>query len=64
MSVKSIFYKYKLECGHDAQATILWYTKREPKEPIAFHPGDIVKCQPCGYAMRKILLENKEIVEE
>jgi hypothetical protein len=64
MTVKSVFYNYKLECGHDAVAKLVWYTKRDPKEPPAFHKGDEVKCQQCQYQLRKILSEKKSIEEE
>ena len=64
MTVKTIFYKYKLECGHDAVASIVWYQKRDPKEPAAFHPGNLVKCQPCQYRLRKIVSESKNVMDE
>jgi hypothetical protein len=64
MAVKSVFYKYKLECGHDAQARLMWYTKRDPKEPVGYHKGDKVKCQLCKYQLRKITSEKKSIEEE
>ncbi len=64
MAVKSIFYKYKLECGHDASARLVWYQKRDPEEPQAYHPGDKVKCQRCQYEPRRILSETKSIEEE
>jgi hypothetical protein len=64
MAVKTILYSYKLECGHDAQARLIWFQKREPNEPIAYHKDDSVKCQPCKYRMRKIISETKTILEE
>jgi hypothetical protein len=64
MAVKSVLYNYKLECGHYARAQLYWYQKRDPKEPVAYHTGDKVKCQKCQYIMRKIVSETKQITEE
>lgn len=64
MAIKFIHYDYLLECGHKAVAQLTWRTKAEPEEPIAWHVGDMVKCQPCQYEMRKIVDEKKRIEEE
>jgi hypothetical protein len=64
MVIKVIHYDYMLECGHQAVAELTWFTKREPKEPVAWHVNDMVKCQPCNYEMRKIVDEKKKIEEE
>jgi hypothetical protein len=64
MVVKFIHYDYVLECGHNAVAEITWYTKREPEEPVAWHEGQMVKCQDCQYELRKIVDEKKRMTEE
>jgi hypothetical protein len=64
LTVKTIRYKYKLECGHDAQANLLWYSSRDKNEPAGYHEGDEVKCQPCKYTLKKIVEESKTIEEE